>query len=219
MKNTPHKAEEVINNFVMQITAAALPAGLAATVTDAAGPLVVAAAAAFPVLLNSLPAKRQTERFQEWQRKVSEDLVAMKDRLDQLTDEQYHLINEVISAASQTINPEKLAYLRSAVRNSPLLKDLASQEASLLARIVRDTSAQEADFISENFSYQYVFVSNVAREEADTLTVRENSNESLIVQGLEASGVLEFGMATAGGGNFLKFSQITPKLLVLLQSP
>lgn len=214
----PSVFEKATSSLGTTLAAAATPAALLALSTESPGVLVVAAAAMIPPLVDSLPAQRQKQRVEQWQKNVTADLELLKAQIQQLTDEQYQLINEVVSAASQTVSAEKLSYLRAAVRNTISMKEVTSQDAVLLGRIVRDISAQEANFVIKHFGYQYVHVSNTDRGEPQTLSVSRTSADSLSVVGLEALGVLVFGTGTADGGNLLKFSTITAKLINLLQA-
>lgn len=218
------KREGFLANLGLQVVAAAGPAGVVAA-TNTTGAVLVAAAAAFPVLVSSLPAQRQQARLQEWQRQVSEDLGAMNERLDRLTDDQYHLINEVISAASQTLNSEKLSYLRTVIRKTVLMDDLASQEASLLGRLIRDLSAHEAQFICEKFGHEYIFIGKKDGRVPKTWRVEENSSDSLVVKGLVGLGVLDMVGGDGhllsddfGDGAYFTFSQLAAKLIVLLRT-
>lgn len=208
-----------------------VPAALAVSAIAAALPAlpsessvtVVAAAALIPPLFNSLPGQRQKRRMEEWQVVVSQDLEKLKYQLQRLTDEQYQLINEFVSAASQTISAEKLGYLRSAVRNTVAIENLATQEACILGRIIRDISAQEADFVCKNFSYEYVFVGSDGSSVLNSLRLEINSKEFLIVKGLAGLGVLDIvDNGDQGGlfgkGTYFTFSKITSKLIVLLQA-
>ncbi|QNF13681.1 hypothetical protein FT670_03350 [Aeromonas jandaei] len=126
------------------------------------------------------------------------------------------MLSETISTMFQTINPEKVSYLKSAIVNSLFIKNLIPQESVMLARIIREISAEEVDFIFKNNSFKYVRISDSVNNRADTLLIPRESRESLIVAGLETIGVLEFGIGTMGDGNSLCFSKLTSKLLDLL---
>ena len=104
-------------------------------------------AALLPVLANSLASERQQKRVEDALIQIETTLNAHAEALRNLTDSQYKLINEAILALLQTTNAEKIEYLRRAVHNSLVIGGgILAQEAVVLARIVRDISADEADF-------------------------------------------------------------------------
>lgn len=222
MVGKPSVFEKATSSLGTTLAAAATPAALLALASESPGVLVVAAAAMIPPLVDSLPAQRQKQRVEQWQKDVTADLELLKVQIQQLTDEQYQLINEVVGAASQTVSAEKLSYLRAAVRNTILMKEVASQEASLLSRIVRDISAHEADFVCRSFGSQFVFVGKSQGLAPNSLHVDVNSEDSLIVLGLVGLGFLEpvqkKGGNFGGGseGTYFSFSRLASKLITLL---
>lgn len=201
----------------MEKVTGGLPAQIATTLLAGAVASTAPLAALLPVLTNSLAARRQQERVEATLAAITSDLEQHLDALQRLTDEQYHLLTESVAATFQTISPQKLAYLRSAIRNSLAIENLVAQESAILSRVVRDISAEEADFVVKYFQYKYIHVTDsTSGREVHTLCVPSRSNDSLIVAGLESLGVLEFGLGTMGGGNLLRFSAMTAKLIFLL---
>jgi len=208
MKNQPSVIEKVTGG---------LPAQIGTTLLAGAGASITSLAALLPVLTSALAALRQQERVEATLAAITSDLEQHLSALQRLTDEQYHLLTESVAATFQTNSPKKLAYLRSAIRNSLAIENLVPQESAILARIVRDISAEEADFVVKHFQYKYIHVTDSTSErEVYTLCVPSRSNDSLTVAGLESLGVLEFGLATRGDGNLLRFSVMTAKLIFLL---
>lgn len=193
-------------------------------ITEAAATLVAGAGVAFtplapllPVLSNCLAARRHQGRVESAIKDISEVLARHEGELQRLTDPQYHLLTEAVSEVFQTVHQEKIVYLQRAIRNSLNIDGLVPQESVVLARFVREISAEEADFVVSNFSFRYIHVSDLPSDRDDLLRVPRGSRESLIVAGLESIGVLEFALGTAGGGNMLSFSDLTAKLLLLLR--
>lgn len=222
MVEKPTTAENVMGNLPANLAVTALAAVLP-YVQSEAGIAAVAAASLLPPLFNSIPDQRYKVRQDEWRHNVSQDLEKLLSQIAALTDEQYHLMNEIVGIASQTINATKLEYLRSAVRNTACMKDLASQEASLLGRLIRDISAHEADFVLQHFGYDYVFVGSNASDWLNSFNIEENSDDSLVVRGLAGLGILvavDDGnqMGFFGQGTFFKFSKMAGKLIVLLRT-
>ena len=221
MSEKPTTAEKVMGNLPASLAVTALAAALP-YVQSEAGIVAVAAASLLPPLFNSVPDQRYKMRQDEWRNNVSQDLEKLPSQIASLTDDQYHLMNEIVGVASQTINTTKLEYLRNAVRNTVFMQDLASQEASLLGRIIRDISAHEADFVLKNFGYKYVFVGSNASSALNSFNVEENSDDSLVVRGLAGLGLLiavDDGnqAGSFGQGTFFTFSKMAGKLIVLLR--
>ena len=172
----------------------------------------------FPLLWKIPAAKRQQERFEQAFSLIEATLAAHQEKLEKLSDGQYNLLNEAIAATFQAQTTQKLAYLRNAVEKSLSIEILESQEVAALSRMVRDISAQEADFVLKHYGRSYVHVTNVINQDGpDVMRIRTDSPEALIVDGLESIGVLIFGLGTMGDGDMLKFSPLTAKLVFLLR--
>ena len=192
------------------------------TVTAAAVAVLAAAvgtplAALLPVLTSALASERHRERVEKAIREIEATLEGQKEKLKSITDSQYKIINEAILAIFQTIDEEKLAYLRRVVANALEKKDIESHEAVLLSRIVRDISAEEAKFLMENFSYHFVEIGG-KYERNDTLFIREYSKEAIVANGLLGIGVLVRTEQLIDSANRLVFSPICGKLIALLKA-
>jgi hypothetical protein len=199
----------------LEKVAGGLPAQTAATIIAAlAGG---ALAPMLPVLSTALASERQKERVEKYLHEVSRTLERHEATLRVVTDAQYKLINEAILASLQTTQVEKLGLLRNAVRQSLDLNDVEPQEAILLARILRDISAEEAMFVVRNFSYDGILIAPAPVGEKNILCVPPESRDALIVGGLLSLGVITPGQPTLG--QILYFSGIVAKLIVLLSGP
>lgn len=180
----------------------------------AAGPL----SALLPVLANTLAADRQKRRVEEALSRIDETLHAHNEALQNLTDSQYKLVNEALLALLHTSDKAKIEYLRRAVANTlTKCEDVLSQEAVVLSRVIRDISADEANFILENFQYERVQIAKTAGDhEKKVLTVDPDSQEGLVVTGLISLGLLISAEPTWDDSGLMRFSSIVAKLLVLL---
>jgi hypothetical protein len=189
------------------------------TLIGTAGALTTPFAVLLPVLTNSIAGQRQQKRIECALDEINTELTNQKELLKNLSDEQYFILTESITEIFQTINKEKIKYLKRAIFNSPSMNNLDSQRAVSLSRIIRDISAEEALFTIENsLKYTCIHVTNNPQTDRnDTLYIPRNSPESLVVSGLESLGVLEFHLGTMGDGNILCFSSITNDLISLLR--
>lgn len=195
------------------------------TATEAALTLVGALsgsplAALLPVLAKSLASERQKKRVEEALVRIDATLNEHAEALRNLSDSQYKLVNEAILALLQTTSTEKIEYLRRTIHNSLVVGGIMPQEAVVLARIVRDISAEEADFLVKNFHYDRIqLASSSAENKQKVLTIDPASQEGLVVTGLVSLGLLTAAEPTWDDSGLMRFSPIVAKLLVLLREP
>ena len=178
-------------------------------------------AALLPALAKSLASERQKQRVENAFAQIDATLRQHSDAIHDITDSQYKLINEAILALLHTTSTEKIEYLRKAISNCVLCKEIMPQEAIVLSRIVRDISAEEADFLVANFAYERVqlIYPGIQHEEFRVHCVDPSSKDALIVTGLVSLGLLDLAEATYDGPSLLQFSPIVANLLVLLGAP
>lgn len=199
--------------------AGSLPTQMATSVVAAlaAGPLV----ALLPVLTQALASGRQRQRIENALEGINEILQEHSGQLQNISDEQYKLINEAILAVLHTTDPEKLKYLRRAVRNGLTIPDLVPMESAVLSRVVRDISAEEVEFLLTNFGYDRIQLSEREEFEDDKgrkiLCVPHDGREALIVGGLIALGLLVPGEATWDDSGRFRFATVVAKLIALLR--
>ena len=174
--------------------------------------------ALLPVLSKSLANERQRKRVEAALMEINEVLEAQGDALRNITDGQYKMINEAILAFLHTTSLEKLVYLRRAVQNSLSMSDLESEEAIVLSRVVRDISAEEADFLLRNFSHKRIQLSSAQGAEMNgVLVVPDGGREELIVSGLISLGLLIPAGPTWDDSGLMRFSNIVAKVIALLR--
>ena len=208
---SPTGVEEISGHIVTQTALAAISA-------IAAGPL----AALLPVLAGSLAAERQKARVEKCLAEIDTILQVHSESIRSLSDEQYKLINESVLAPLQTTQQKKLDYLRSVVANSLSAQGLKFQEVAVLSRVIRDISAEEADYLLQSFQYQGIHLMATAEGQEFTdniLRVNPASRDALIVAGLMSLGILVPAEPTYDAPNILRFSGIVAKLISLLTGP
>lgn len=183
-----------------------------------AGPL----AALLPVLAGSLAAERQKARVELCLSEITSILSGHDQEIRNLSDEQYKIINETVLALFHTTEQEKLKYLRAIVANTLNVHDFKPQEATVLSRVVRDISAEEAEYVIRTFRYSgiHLMATEKGQEFSDNiLRVDPHSRDAFIVGGLMSLGLLVPAEPTWNAPNVLRFSSIVVKLIVLLREP
>ena len=176
--------------------------------------------ALLPVLAKSLASERQKQRVEGALTEMNAILTQHESLIRALTDEQYKLINESILALLHTTSIAKIEYLRRAVANGLYATSVLPQEAIVLSRVIRDISAEEADFVLKNFQYDRVQVSSSADGYGQThLRVSPDSPEGLVALGLVSLGLLAEAEPNWDDSGMLRFSPITAKLIALLREP
>lgn len=196
--------------------AGSLPVEIALTAiaASAGGPLV----ALLPILGKSLAAERQKQRVEKALNEINNILNEHSETLFTFSDEQYKLINEAILTLLQTTSEQKISYLKRVIRNTIDIKDIEQQEVAVLSRIVRDISADEVNFLIDNFAYDRIIISSIeAKHALKVLKIKPDSHENLIVTGLVLHGILENGEPGFYEDDFLRYSKITAKLMAILK--
>jgi flagellar hook-associated protein FlgK len=179
----------------------------------AGGPL----AALLPVLGKSLAAERQKLRVEAALAEIDKVLNEHSEALNSLSDAQYKLVNEAVLALLHTTAEEKIAFLKSVVRNAISVNSVNGQEAVVLSRIIRDISADEATFLCASFAFDRIQVTSAdAKHEMKVLNVRPGTPDALVVTGLVSLGILEAAEPTWDEGGLLRYSTVTAKLIALL---
>ncbi|MEO6030604.1 MAG: hypothetical protein ABIP61_01680 [Burkholderiaceae bacterium] len=194
----------------------AVGAALVAVAAYAATPL----AALLPLLGQTLAAGRHRERIGRALAQIEMMLQAHEDELRALTDEQYKFVNEVILTTLQTTSGAKIGLLRNAIENGISDCSMQPHDAIFLSRAIRDMSAEEAQFLIDNFGYERIQLADADVEhEMKVLGVAPTSKDGQLVLGLSTLGLLMPAEPTWDDTGLLRFSPYVSKLLALLRPP
>jgi hypothetical protein len=173
-----------------------------------------------PILAKSLASERQKRRIEQAISEIEAVLTAHEAALQNITDEQYKLINESILALFHSTSAAKVKYLQRVVANGIAASNILSQESVFLARVVRDISAEEADFLLRNFHYERVQVSSSADGDGQShLRVGPDTPDGLAAMGLVSLGILTAAEPNWDDSGMLRFTPVTAKLIALLREP
>jgi len=184
----------------------------------AGGPL----APLLPILSTSLAASRQQRRIEAELDAIQRLLAERPQAIENLSDEQYKLVNEAVLAVLQTTHAAKLKLLRNVVQNSLTLEGVQSREAMMLSRIIRDISAEETDFLLRTFQYQGIRILEITTDSKtnnDILNISPASSDALNVSGLLSLGLLTPAGSKIGDMGVMRFSGIVAKVIALLREP
>ena len=208
---TKESALEVVSSNVGTKAAANAIAVLGATIT----PL----AAFVPFLVDALASGRQGQRLEQMFSELTALTNVHSAQIKTLTDDQYKVVSETISAAFYTINEEKLQILKRAAANAFLDADAVANLSDALSRVVRDISATEASFVTRNFKYAQFVVSDETFESAEmppTLSIRPHSDDEIVLSSLINLGLL-YSKAPKWDLVAFEWSPLVVKLLRLLK--
>jgi len=206
---TPTKVEAIAGGLPVQAT-------LTAVAALAGRPL----AALLPVLTNTLAAGRQRKRVESALADIESELLAQQEKLSRLTDAQYKFMNEVVLTLLHTTDERKIELLKRAVRNGLDLSEMPDQDSVYLSRIIRDISAQEAEFLARNFRMQRIWLNEtpMPEQEASTIAVDPSTTDGQIVAGLITLGLVSTAEPTWDDSGLLKYSPMVAKLLAVLRA-
>lgn len=183
-------------------------------------------AALLPILSKSLAAERHKKRVEAMLAEIDAMLQKHEEALRNLTDGQYKLINETVLAVLHTTDTKKLDYLQRVIRNCISTKDIISQTTAFLSRVIRDISADEAEFIINKLPSNdralrttRLGLSRInRRSENQTMTIDPDGKDALIVSGLVSLGLLIPSGSNIGDTGILTPSPIIAQLQRLLRS-
>lgn len=196
-------------------------------VTEAALTMVAALAGGpiaplLPVLSNSLAAGRQRKRVESEIAAIQQALASQSARIEILSDEQYKIVNEAVLAVFQTTQEEKLRLLRNAVLNA-LVADVGNgREATMLSRIIRDISAEEAAFLVKASACDAIRPMETVTDEVfgdKLLRINQDGEDYLNAIGLLSLGLLAPSEATWESSGDMRFTSIAAKVVDLLREP
>lgn len=183
------------------------------------GATITPLAAFVPFLVETLASGRQSQRLEQMFNELTALTNEHSAQIKALTDDQYKVVSESISAAFYTINQEKLQLLKRVAANAFLDSEAVANLSDALSRVVRDISATEASFVTRNFKYELFVVSKKAIESADmppTLVIRPHSDDEIILSGLINLGLL-YSQAPRWDIVAFEWSPLVVKLIRLLK--
>lgn len=178
---------------VIEVVSSNVGTKIAANSIAVFGATITPLAAFVPFLVDALASGRQSQRLEQMFSELTALTNVHSAQLKTLTDDQYKVVSEAISAAFYTIDQEKLQLLKRAAANAFLDSDAVANLSDALSRVVRDISTTEASFVTTNFKYKLFILSEEIFGSADmppTMTIRPHSDDEIVLSGLINLGLL-----------------------------
>jgi len=170
--------------------AGSLPvAGATAIVSAAVGSPI---AALLPVLTGALANGRHKKRVEAALDSIQEELSALGEGLNNLSDAQFKFVNESVISILHSPDDQKVEYLKKGIRNSSAHDRLTLHEASLVSRALRDITVEELSFLIECKGSKVVFHENPTE---GCINVSK-----LTYDGERATGLISLGLLTKEQG-------------------
>ncbi len=185
--------------------------GLTALAVYAGTPL----AALLPVLTNSLAHGRHSKRIETALIDIDYILQMHTEKIRDLSDAQFKIINEAVLAILQTTQDEKIAYLKQAIQTTVLEDQIPLRLASQVSRILRDISADELKFLTNHFQYSRIIFNQQPSNDQE-LRIEVDSEMGILVSGLISMGLVVPGAANWKDIGRYQFSPLVAKILAVI---
>ena len=200
----PSSLEKISDNFIVEV-------GMTVLASFAATPL----APLLPVLTKSLAYTRNKKRVEKALLEIEQKLVEHEEKLKNLSDAQYKIINEIILTILQTTEDEKIAYLQKAVSNCIEEETVPLAFVSQISRILKDISVEELKFLVKYHKKSKIVFDEKSSKE-DELNIGIYSDEGILISGLIALGLLVPGATTFDEVCQYHFSPLVEKVLKVI---
>lgn len=202
-------AVEKITSSLATKTGANAVAAFGATIT----PL----AAFIPFLIDALASGRQSQRLEETLQEINSLVKANQEAARNMTDDQYKVVSESISAAFYTVSEKKHEALRTAVKNAVTNNVIVNGVSDALSRLIRDISPAEIDFVVRNFQHEQIALWTEEVGPTENIKVQlfePNSSDEVCISGLINIGLL-YPKKSSWDVICYEWSPLTAKLLAL----
>lgn len=218
--NDKSTTEAILGSPITQTLAAAgaAYAGANAQLLQSVPTMLPIAVSVLPLLLNSLPQQRQQQRHEEelaFLRDLAEKNAAA---LEMLTDPQFKFFNDLVPVLLQNYEEEKRRYLRAALQHALHDPSIDFGVGAIVARILRDISAQELKFMQEAFAYEEVGVKHSTWSPDDKHEVNFYWLDDTLPNRTLIAGLLSLGLVMRGQRMMESYilTPFVPKLLSIV---
>lgn len=81
-----------------------------------------------------------------------------EEKIKKITEPQYHLFCSTLRQFFNTVDEEKLNYLKKVANNTIEHSDLTHYQSEILSRILRDISTEEVKFLAKHIHYEAILI-------------------------------------------------------------
>lgn len=174
----------------LEKTTSGLPVNVAANAVGIFGATITPLAAFVPFLVQALASGRQAKRLEKMFGELTAAIESQSEKLRELTDDQYKLVNEAVAAAFYTVDEQKLALLKNAVVTAIDEPDITASVSDALSRAIRDISTEEARFLVDNYHHSKLTIGPHTLSENGIYSVPLGENNAVLISGLISLGLI-----------------------------
>jgi len=205
--------------FLEKVTANIATTGTATLIAASSGAFV---APLLPVLTSALASGRYRKRVEEELLFLNSAFEKQEEKLKNISDSQFKLINDSISAIFHNVDEKKLEYLRNAAINAVSAELIESHESIMISRVLRDISTYEIIFLSEIIDYTEIIIlsePDPSKTQDDKLYLDIEDDRVTTLSGLVNLGLVVVVASGFGGTMNYHISTFAEKVLNLVQKP
>lgn len=207
------------------MTSAAVAGGSAAAATVLAGPftaggvMMAAAFAMVPVLWDANTRRGSEEKVRDAIQEIREELSNHPEQVRDFSEQQLGFVSETVASLASSYDAEKIGYLKNAVLRASKNPGLVLENSGFLARILRDITAQEMNYIARNFSTRLaVLAPNAESHPGDAHIIEQGSEEEGMVAALLSLGLVRTSSSGPFDFDYYDWTRLAGKLLALIRS-
>ena len=178
-------------------------------------------------LTGSLAGRLKTKRLNEFYRRVSEHMTKSPEKMNNLSESQFKIVQESLAAALYTIEEAKLDYLKMAIFTNIDNETVPPPFASAVSRALRDISVKELKFLIEHRKVErFQFIADASPHAAgiktqdsgkeNILEVRLDSQEGESLSGLMGLGICVTASSSIDDIGRPQYSPLAQRILAAL---
>ncbi|MDX1462199.1 MAG: hypothetical protein R3359_04015 [Marinirhabdus sp.] len=190
---------------------------MATTLIAASGGIYLAPL--LPVLTGSISNSRAEKRVEKALEDLNVRLSEYENQIQNMTDNQYKLIGEIVSSIMQCTSEPKIELLKNAAVGCLQIKQVEDHEASVLSRILRDITILEYKFLITLSKFSEIVVRSSPLENfklrEGMVEFKPKSPEAQLLNNLERLNLLRTVISGFGVDIYFEYSPVAHKLLAL----
>jgi hypothetical protein len=202
---------------VTEKVCASLPTAIVTSLIAASGAVFLAPL--LPVLTNSIASNRAEKRITKALKELDFRLSKYEEKIKNLSDNQYKLIGDLVSAIMQSTSDSKILLLQDATVGCIFMDEVEEHEASILARVLRDITVVEFKCLLFCKDYNEIVIRSVPVKgvvsRPNMLDLRSEEPQAHILNNLVYLNLLRNEISGYGVDIYIKYTPIADKLIKL----